>query len=374
MSENKLENQLEPKKEFSTYLANVNNAYMGLIEKQMSGNKIEFSDYAKKCVMNAIGAINQVLDKEGINFNSKDLDQSNVTNILLNVAYLELNSIAQPSECYFQLRNVKKKDGSYVKTIEFGIQSDGYDAILSRFGRNVLKVYPYWVVRSDDVFKYPYYNGLDYRPPRWQPSGTGEVVRIVYPIEHTDHTLHFYIGEKADVLKNLLAHINNNLMNETFGIAENRFKATPAQIAKINEKKAELKAKAKKLGFEALDDETLAPYISPSWKEDFSRESMIIRKIRNNIVKKIPKDFGSPAVYESFSDASNEGYVDNKRIIIDDTATQVIEPIGAIEGEISAQSQNNERNRSEVEPMVNEAHEANLGAEVDKRPRPNFLD
>lgn len=362
-------------KKFSTYLANVNTAYMGMIERQMEGNHIEFGEYSKKCVMNAIGTINQLLDSNGLDFNSKELDPSNVTNILLNVAYLELNSIAEPSECYFQLRTVKKKDGSFVKQIEFGIQSDGYDAILSRFGRGVKKVYPFWVVREGDVFKYPVYNGLEYTPPQWQPKGKGQVVRIVYPILHNDNTIHFYIGEREDVLKNLLAHINNNMMNETFGIAKSRYDAKPEQLAQINAKKTELKAKAKKLGFNALDDEELAPYISPSWKEDFSRESMIIRKIRNNIVKKIPKDFGSPAVFESFNEVSSDEYAATKRVIVENTATQEVLPIEAQDSAEPSQSNephgsDREAERYSKEPQMgkNEAQ----GADVDNREKPSF--
>lgn len=372
------ENKMPEKKTFSTALAKVNDTYLAMIERQMEGNHIEFNDYAKRCVMNAIGTINQVLDKAGVGFASPDLDQSNLTTILLNVAHLELNSIAQPSECYFQLRNEKKKVGNeevWIKKIEMNIQGDGYDAILSRFGRNIQKVYPFWIVRSEDKFSYPKYNGLEYTPPQWEPTGRGEVVRIVYPILHTDKTLHFYIGEREDVLRNLMAHINNNLMNETFGIVENRFKAKPEQLKQINEKKAALKKKAKEIGFDALDDEELAPYISPSWKEDFSRESMIIRKIRNNIVKKIPKDFGSPAIFESFSEASTEGYSDTKRIIVDNTAMQEVHPIEALEGDISPQSvkvdtESGEVIESTIEPQ--EAKNEALGADVDNREKPKF--
>lgn len=365
---------------FNTYLAKVNDAYMPMIARQMEDNRIEFSDYSKRCVMNAIGTIQQMLDKNGMNFADPTLDQSNLTSTLLNIAHLELNPIAQPSECYFQIRNVKVKgtDGKpdwYKKQIEFGIQGDGFDAILSRFGRNVKKVYPHWLVREDDFFEYPMYNGLEFTPPKWQPKGTGKVVRVVYPVLHTDDTIHFYIGERSDVLNNLLAHINNNMMNETFGIAENRYKASKAQLEQIAQKKAELKAKAKSLGFAALDDEELAPYISPSWKEDYSRESMIIRKIRNNIVKKIPKDFSHPAVFESFSEATDEGYSSTKRAIEEKTGYIDIEPIEPQEDESQPHpeepdvgnggGQGNSGNAAPRQPVTS-------GEEVNSRKKPSF--
>ena len=43
-----------------------------------------------------------------------------------------------------------------------------------------------------------------------------------------------------------------------------------------------------------IDCEELRPYISPSYYETQSRESMIIRKMRNNIMKSIPKRWDNP--------------------------------------------------------------------------------
>lgn len=325
----------EENKVYSSALAKINDTYLPQIEQQMEGNRIEFSDYARKCVMNAIGDINQLLDKEGLTFRDSSLDQSNITNILLNVAHLELNPLAQPSECYFIVRKTRKKDGTYKHMIEMGIEGDGNDAILARFGRDVQKVYPHWLVREGDYFKYPTYNGLEMTPPEWSPTGQGDVVRIVYPILHTDNTLHYYIGEREDVKRNLLAHINNNLMNETFGICENRYKATADQLKKITTKKNEIKKKARELGFDAINDPELEQYISPAWKEDYASESMIIRKIRNNIVNKIPKHFGSAVIRESYDEVTVAGYYDSKKEREDSIAVIDVEPISVPESEES---------------------------------------
>lgn len=43
-----------------------------------------------------------------------------------------------------------------------------------------------------------------------------------------------------------------------------------------------------------IDCEELRPYISPSYYETQSRESMIVRKMRNNIMKSIPKKWDNP--------------------------------------------------------------------------------
>ena len=73
----------EEKREFTTKLATVNDTYLPLIERQLEGNSITFNEYSKRCVLNSIAAINQMLSNAGIGWNDKSLDQSNITQILL---------------------------------------------------------------------------------------------------------------------------------------------------------------------------------------------------------------------------------------------------------------------------------------------------
>lgn len=312
------QNQItEQKKPFETGLTKISNTFFPMIESQLTGNGIKMDDYAKQCVMSAISSINAVLDSKGVTWNDTQLDKSNVAQNLLTVASLKLNPAANPREVYFQMRNVKKKvknpEGGkdlevWTKQIEMGIEGDGNDAILSNFGRGVKEVHQYWQVRSEDKFVYPHYKGIEMQPPEWYPTGKGEVVRIVYPISKTSGQVEYYIAEREDVARNLIAHINNNLMNETFGIAESRFKATTDQKKKIDAKKREILKKVQDLGMKALDDEEVQEYISPAWKDPQSRESMIIRKMRNNVVKKIPKDFGNAFVEMTYEEAEDDSY------------------------------------------------------------------
>lgn len=298
---------------FETGLTKINDIYYPMIERQLKGNGIKMDDYSKRCVLNAISSINSVLDTSGIDWNHPQLDHSNVTQTLLNVASLKLNSSASPNEVYFQIRNVKtgKKDEQgkdiWKKQIEMGIEGDGNDAILSRFGRDVKTVHQFWLVREGDDFEYPSYVGIELTPPKWTPKGTGKVIRVVYPIEKTNGVIEYHIAEREDVIKNLIAHVKNNLMNETFGIAKNRFEATPKQRAEIEQKKNEIIESIKAKGLDAsLNDPELQKHISPAWKDEQSKESMIIRKMRNNIVKRIPKDFGVALVEMSYEDSTND--------------------------------------------------------------------
>ena len=150
-------------------------------------------------------------------------------------------------------------------------------------------------------------------PPQWTPKGGGRIVKIVYPIIMQGHDgnpyTEFYIAEREDVIHNLLAHMNSNMMQETFGLAESKYKASADQKAKIEARKRELLTKARNLGLDAaLDDEELQPWISPAWTEYHSRESMVERKMRNNAIKKIPKDFGNGMLETMFEESTDEVY------------------------------------------------------------------
>lgn len=300
----------QQKAAYSTALTKVNDTFLPMIERQLSGNGIHMDDYSKQCVLSALSAMHTALEKSGTSFSDSQVDKSNVTQVLLSIAALKLNAAAHPREVFFQVRNAKSKgpDGkeAWKKQIEMGIEGDGNDAILARFGRDVAKVGQFWLVRENDPFEYPKFNGLDYEPPKWTPTGKGAVVRVVYPVIKKDKSIEFYIGEKDDVLRNLMAHINNNLMSETFGLAKSRFEATPQQLKEIATRKAAVLKKAHGLGWDALDDEELQKWISPAWTDYHSRESMIIRKMRNNVVKKIPKDFSNAFVQMTYAEQVDE--------------------------------------------------------------------
>lgn len=353
MSENKtVVAPVVEKKEFGTALTRVNDTFMPLIMGQMAKSNIQMTAYAKECTLHAISAINAVLDKAGITWVDKQLDKSTVSDILLKIACFQLNAAASPREVYFQLRNckssvmdpeTKKKSDVWKKQIEMGVEGDGNDSILSRFGRDVQRVCQIWKVREKDEFKYPSYNGLDMAPPQWTPKGGGNIVKVVYPVIMDGHDgnsyTDFYIAEREDVVNNLMAHINSNLMQETFGIADDKYHATADQKAKIEARKRELLAKARNLGIDkALDDEELQPWISPAWTELFSRESMIERKMRNNAIKKIPKNFGNGALETMFEETTDEAYKATAREIkqlanansidieVDEETGEVIEP------------------------------------------------
>ncbi|HCA29761.1 MAG TPA: hypothetical protein DEP23_09445 [Ruminococcaceae bacterium] len=328
------ENKAIQKKPFATKLTNANDTFMPLIMEQMQVNNIEMSQYSRQCVLHAISAIHATLDKAGISWASNQLDKSNIVDILMKVACFQLNASASPRELYFQTRNVKHKgaDGrdEWMKQIEMGIEGDGNDALLSRFGRDVVEIGQIWKVREDDDFTYPTYNGLDMDPPKWTPKGQGKIVRIVYPIiksgKDGKRYVEFYIAERSDVINNLLAHISSNMMQETFGFAKDKYSAKPDEKEKVAARRKELLMKARDLGLDgALDDPELQPWISPSWTEFHSRDAMIERKMRNNAIKKIPKDFANGAMETLFEEVTDDVYRSTAREIAEHANTEPID-------------------------------------------------
>lgn len=140
---------------------------------------------------------------------------------------------------------------------------------------------------------------------------------------------------------NLIAHIRNNLLNETFGICENRYKATPKQKEQIRARKEEVLSAIREC--ETLEDilrcEAAKPYISAAWLD--TPEAMIVRKMRNNAIKKFPKNLNSMAsssllqLYETYktaqeevreSENSQEFAVEDESVVAESEAVEVETP------------------------------------------------
>lgn len=292
MSEDKKE--VAQKQDFNTALSVYTNRFVGLLKTDFQEAGIEFDDYSKQCVVAAMSSIYQLVQSSKVDMNS--LNNSTLRNVLGQVSSLRLNANAMPRECYFTLRKRQNAKGDWEQVVELGIEGDGNDALLRQFGNEVDKVYPVWLVKEGDEFTYPKRKGIEVEPPTWNEKGLSQkVVRVVYPVKLKDGTIEYLIAERESVKTNLIAHIRNNMMNETFGVCKDRYKATPEQKQQIKEKKAEIMDEVRKC--ETLEDmlncEVARPYISAAWLD--TPEQMFVRKMRNNAIKKFPKNLNSIA-------------------------------------------------------------------------------
>ena len=97
---------------------------------------------------------------------------------------------------------------------------------------------------------------------------------------------------------------------------------------------------------------------------------MIIRKIRNNIVTKIPKDFGSSFVKESYDEASMASYSSAKQEIAESTAVIDVEPIIVPEtGEVIESGSGD----SLAPEKTAEGESDGTAANVEDREKPSFV-
>ena len=279
--------------QMTTALSEWTNTVTDMVVRDFTSNGVNFDEYARSCAMNAMSSIYQLVKGSGEEM--KNIDTSNLREIVGQCASLKLNANSFPKECYFQLR--KKKIGdNYVQTVEFGIEGAGHESLLRKFGINVDKVYDWWIVKEGDTFVYPQRKGMKVEPPEWTPKGLSEKTeRVVLPILLNDGTETYLISERESVKTNFFAHVRNNLMNETFGICQNRYKATDEQKKQIEAKKEEIYNALRKC--ETLEDmihcPEAQPYISGAWLD--TTESMVIRKMQNNAVRRFPKEFDNMA-------------------------------------------------------------------------------
>lgn len=286
--------EVAQKQEFTTGLSNWTNTITGLVSRDFEQCGVSYDEYAKQCAMNAMSSIFQLVQNTD-NTDMNNLNTSNLRGVVAQCASLKLNANAVPREVYFQLRS-KQINGQWCKMVEMGIEGDGNDALLRQFGNNVDTVYPVWLVKEGDDFTYPRRRGIEVEPAEWTQKGLSDkTVRVVYPVKLKDGTVDYLIAEREPVRTNLIAHIRNNLLNETFGICENRYKATPKQKEQIKAKKEEILSAVREC--ETLEDilkcEVAKPYISAAWLD--TPEAMIVRKMRNNAIKKFPKNLNNMA-------------------------------------------------------------------------------
>ena len=283
-------NEVAEKKQFTTSLSQWSNEITGLIARDYEACGVQFDDYSKKCALEAMTSI-YTLVKNDDKVNMGNLDTSNLRGVVEHCASLKLNASAYPRECYFQLRSVKVGN-EWQKVVEMGIEGAGYDSLLANYGKDVEQVYPYWVIKEGDTYIPPKHKGLEVTPPEWEESGLSDkAIRVVYPVKLKDGSVTYLSADRNSVKVNLLAHVKQNMMNATFGICADRYKATEKQKEEIKAKKDEILNALRACA--TVDDmlacEIARPFISGAWLD--TPESMIQRKMCNNATRKFPKNY-----------------------------------------------------------------------------------
>ena len=297
----------QEKQQIATNLSQWTNGMLATVEHEYNVCGVPFDEYSRLCGVNAMSNIYQLVVSSGLNMN--EIDTSNMEDIIKFCASNKLNCNAVPAECFFKIVN-KKVGNGWTKQIEVSMQGAGFESQLRLFGVGVAEVYPTWIIKDGDYFVPPKHKGIEVTPPEWESKGLSQkTVRIVIPIKMKDGTVQYKMSDRESVKTNLIAHVRNNLMNETFGLAESRFKATAEQKAKIDANKAIILNALKSCGTvdEMLNCKEALPYISAAWTD--SPESMITRKMINNACKQVSKDM-NPIAKASYTVVADPVYRD----------------------------------------------------------------
>ena len=282
--------------------------------------KLNFTDYQKECVVNALRTLDPMITASQYSWNS--FDQNNVMTVLNQVAFLKLNPSATPRECYFIIRkNWNSTTGKYDNpTLEFGIEGAGNDRILREFGEDVKEVKSY-IVYKGDKFTNGYMNGFDWVLPRYERTfETSIPEKAVYLIKHHNGDIDVAYATLDDVKKSLLAHAKQNgaekeLLDE---MAEKSFEELIDPKGKYANYKL---TKKRKVAGKWEDYQT--PLISPAWTDHQSRDNMVERKLRNHATRKYPKNFETPFIQEQYEETFEEEKY--KRNVVETTAEEHIE-------------------------------------------------
>lgn len=356
-------NEVAKKQPFTTAMAQIQQTFTNMVVEAGKAMNIQYDEYQRICMMNVLGKMQTLAVKNGLDLTK--MDRTNITEILQTASMLKLNMSAQPRECYMMLRSVPDGNNGWKKEFEFNLEGDGNDKLLREFGVDVERVYSPWFVRENDEFTLPSFNGLELTPPTWKPKDYhSKIIKVVYPILKKGDVVEYHISEREEVVHNLQAHITNNL-------SKNK--------SVTDERKNELNslAASKTLG-EILSCDELLPYISPAWKNAGSSEAMILRKMRNNAIKKISKEFKNAyqaAAYEStFEDydqyESDERIKKEEAVDAEVTIEAVSEPIAVdlpSNDQTPANNQNNAQSTTyEATPAKKDLEESSEQVEQPK--------
>jgi hypothetical protein len=274
------------------------NQYIEKLKSFAATVQIDFTDYQKTCVVNAVRAINPILLASAYRWDDFAVD--NIVTVLQQTAFLNLNPSAVPRECFFIVRkNWDNKNKVYLPpTLEFGVEGAGNDIILREFGRDVKDIKSY-IVYEGDEFIPGNFDGWDVVLPKYRRMfKTNKPEKAVYLIKKANGEIDVQYADLDDVKKSLLANAKQNGADDKFLRELNRM----SLYELLNDEKW-LNYTFKK----AYNNNTYeTPLFNPSYTSPISMFNMIERKLRNHATRKYPKNFNNKAISELYEETFDE--------------------------------------------------------------------
>lgn len=298
---------------------------IGEIEKTAEEIGTQFTDYGKRCMVNAYAALISQTKAQGIAIT--DIDGAMLRLAFQNVGYTELNFAAQPSECYFDFRKFKDANGIYHYNMTIKPQGAGNEKLVRKYGVDIRNLLPCWLIREGDEFTLPYWDGTTMTQPTWKPVGyDNKVIMVVYPLEKRNGRTEYLIATRESIKPNIVSQIRQNALYS--------FKGQDADKQR-DEFYRELDDDAEKYTVDELIRlEKYREYLSPTYLSYGAREQMIIRKMQNNALKNYPKEYDSNAIREAVENM----YEDNDESLQEKAQVFNRDVVSTVEKEVNEES------------------------------------
>ena len=303
----------------------VQSELMNELNVSSENNGVEFTDYGKKCVMNAISGLVTLATSQGIDF--KQINRSMLKIALQNVGYTELNYAAMPSEVYFDLRKIRNADGTTTYLPSIKPQGAGNEKLLRKYGVGLKKdtgLRSPWLVREGDDITFPSFDGLEMIPPKWTPkSYDKKVIMVVYPAQKIDGSVEYLIATREGIKANIIAQIRQNTLY-AFQKFDGKSKVVDEDARNKFYDELNKFAEEHKVD-ELIDNPKYAPYINPTYTSGGSKEQMILRKMKNNALKNYPKEYNNSAQRDAVESMweDNDDSVKEKPSVAKDVVSKV---------------------------------------------------
>jgi len=290
------------------------NTYLAKIKDFAKETNLDFTEYQKQCVVNAVRKINPLLKSQNITWHNLEVD--NIYTVLQQTAFLKLNPSAVPNECYYIIRKYWN-GSSYDHVLEFGVEGAGNDVILRKFGQDVADIKSYIVYKGDE-FTEGYMDGWEMTLPKHKRTFKSHIPeKAVYLIKKSNDEIDVQYSDTEDVKKSLLANAKQNGAEDNLLRELNKLKLYDI----LNDEKW-LNYTIKKKGYgKKKDYET--PLFNPSYTSPISQQNMIERKLRNHATRKYPKNFNTDEVSKLYENTFDEKYDEQGNIITAEEKLQI---------------------------------------------------
>ena len=266
----------------------------GQLKNFYQGTGLVITDKVKKRIISGAREAYMVLLSQGLK--PSDLDKNNIFEVFEQVAFLPVNPNAYPKQAYFSTR--KNSDGT--KKLEYNVQGDGWEQMLRAYGENLIR-FRSVVIREGDFFSGIEYEGFEQKAPTIKlltnqdikDKGLDKTIRkvenIVYMIE-TSFGKEYHVITREDVKANILAQALNNGASQS--LIREMSEVSVDDILDPNGKWLDMiiKKTYMKNGKE-IESNYESSLLSPTYRNESSREGMIITKMKKYLCNKFPKDF-----------------------------------------------------------------------------------